>query len=735
MPDFFATAPRGVEDLLAAELTALGAETRPTLACVHFKGTLEIAYRACLHSRLASRVLMPIAEFEFADQEAFHARARAVPWEQHLHANNTIAVDFNARDGAITDSRFGAQRTKDALADRFREREGRRPSVDRDKPDVRLNVHCAGGKARIALDMSGESLHRRGYRGKAGEAPMKENLACAVLYRAGWGKPGVHPDGENPDQPRALLDPFCGSGTLLIEAALMLADIAPGLFRARFGFEGWLGHDRDLWRRLVHEAEEKRAAANVRGPRVYGYDHDQEAVAMARENIRAAGVAHLVKVGARELGRVDAPAPAGLLVCNPPYGERLGDEAEIARLYTLLGSRLRNGFAGWSAAMITAAPDMLPTLRLRARKSHKLYNGALLCSLTLYDMDAPEEQPSGDEGKQSPEGENTGRGKEPVLELGPQDRLRLAPTAAEFRNRLEKNFKRLRKWARKEGVQAYRVYDADIPAYNVALDIYDDHLIVQEYAAPSEIDPRKARGRVLDVLLIAPMVLGLAPSKTVLKLRARQKGANQYEKRAARGEFLEIAEYDCRFLINPHDYLDTGLFPDHRLTRKLIGEKAKGRSFLNLFAYTGTATVHAALGGARSTTTVDLSRTYMDWAARNLELNGIKGGKHRLERMDCRRFLRENRDKYDLIFLDPPTFPIRRVVPSPWTSSGIIPSFWRLRRNPWLPAAKSYFPATPATLNRTPGPRRVWAWKCAISPNKPFPWILNAIREFISVIH
>ncbi|MDG6692870.1 class I SAM-dependent methyltransferase, partial [Staphylococcus aureus] len=205
-----------------------------------------------------------------------------------------------------------------------------------------------------------------------------------------------------------------------------------------------------------------------------------------------------------------------------------------------------------------------------------------------------------------------------------------AQIAEDYANRLRKNLKKLEKWAKQEGIECYRLYDADLPDYNVAVDRYADWVVIQEYAPPKTIEPEKARQRLFDVIAATLSVLGLAPNKLVLKTRERQKGKNQYEKLAQKGEFMEVHEFNARLLVNLTDYLDTGLFLDHRIARRMLGQMSKGKDFLNLFSYTGSASVHAGLGGARSTTTVDMSRTYLEWAERNLRLNGLSGRAHRL---------------------------------------------------------------------------------------------------------
>lgn len=627
---FFATAPKGIEPLLADELRALGAfEVAEGRSGVAFSGPLAIAYRACLWSRLASRVLLPLATFPATSPEELYAGVRAIDWSEHLSAESTLAVDASVSGSKITHSHYAALKIKDAVVDQFRDRTGDRPSVDAERPDVRINLYLLRDIANLSLDLSGDSLHRRGYRDEGVLAPLKENLAAAILIRAGW--PEIAARGG------ALVDPMCGSGTLLLEGAYMAGDIAPGLLRPHYGFLRWRGHDAALWQQLMDEAQARRAGGLARIPTIVGYDVDHKAIRAAWANIDQAGLREHIHVERREVAALVAPSgesAAGLLVVNPPYGERLGEVEALKEVYGTLGDRLKEQFVGWKAAIFTGNVDLGKKLGLRARKLHTLYNGALECKLLHIEV-----QPENFVDRHRPPA--------PVV---------LSEGATSFANRLRKNLKILGKWARQEGISCYRLYDGDIPEYAVAVDLYDSWVHVQEYQAPKEIDERKAAQRLREAMAVLPEVLQTAPERIFLKVRKQQKGTEQYGKFGERGQFIEVREGAARLLVNLSDYLDTGLFLDHRPTRLLLGELAAGKRFLNLFAYSGAASVHAALGGAASTLTVDMSQTYLDWAKKNLALNGFSGGNHRLERADCLEWLGRAKGEFDLIFLDPPTF-------------------------------------------------------------------------------
>ena len=632
---FIATAPEGVDPLLAAELVELGATTiKSVRGGIRFQGSLELAYRACLWSRTASRVLLLLAEFPVAEVEALYAGIHALPWEDHLAPDGTLAVEFTGTGSGIDHSHYGAQRVKDAVVDRFRAQCGQRPGVDRQQPDLRIHVLLRDRQATVSLDLSGDSLHRRGYREATVIAPLKETLAAALLLKSGW--PNIAAAGG------PLLDPLCGSGTLAIEAAWMAGDQAPGLLREHWGFSGWLGHIPVLWNRLLVEAQERRTLGKPRIPLILASDHDPKAVRAALANAQRAGVADQIRVERREFSALQPPRGLpGLLIANPPYGERLGATEDLAEFYTEFGEVLKTRLNGWRAALFTSNPELGKRMGLRAEKVHVFHNGPLDCRLLRFRVE-PEffvDRATADQ-----------RTRTRALKQA------AAGGAEGFINRLHKNLRHLGRWATRDRVSCYRLYDADLPEYAVAIDRYEQWLHVQEYAPPATVDATRARERLEQVMAALPAALELPAENVFLKVRQRQRGSSQYQKQAQQGRFHEVHEGPGRFLVNFSDYLDTGLFLDHRLTRQRLGEQAAGRRFLNLFGYTGAATVHAALGGATSTTTVDLSATYLDWARRNLELNGICGPRHQLIQMDCRQWLVWARERYELIFVDPPTF-------------------------------------------------------------------------------
>lgn len=662
--NFFVSCAKGLEYLLADELLALGCEkATATVAGVNTTGSLTDAQRAVLWARTASRVLWPLADWDCPDEHALYEGARALEWHEHLSPGMTLAVDAHVSGTAITHARYAAQRTKDAVVDAMRDRDGTRPDVDLERPDLRLNLVVRKGRALLSVDLGGGPLHRRGWRKAQGDAPLKENLAAAVLLRGNW--PQVYADGGG------LLDPMCGSGTLLIEGALMAADVAPGLLRLRAlaGHSGlqhgateadtqaaqailptrWPGFERETWNTLWQEAltREQTGRAVLR-PHFYGSDIDRRAIDSAITNAAAAGLADSINFRVAPIERLadafptltggadgDGQAPAGLAVCNPPYDARL---AADPALYRALGAALAGAVPGWRASLLCGDEELAFATRLRARKRYRLWNGSLECSLIVCDDVAPAKREFS----------------------APQP---LGEGAQMVANRLRKNLRGLKSWRAREGIGCFRVYDADLPEYAAAIDVYteadapDQHwLHVQEYAPPATIPEQTARRRLGDLLAAAREVFELPQERIAVKTRTRGKGGSKYGRMDARGEHIVVNEGAARLQVNLFDYLDTGLFLDHRPLRARIGAEARGKRFLNLFCYTGVATVQAAIGGAAQTTSVDLSATYLQWLADNLGENGLGGSDHRMVQADALTWLEAERGQYDLIFCDPPTF-------------------------------------------------------------------------------
>ncbi|MGQ7260479.1 bifunctional 23S rRNA (guanine(2069)-N(7))-methyltransferase RlmK/23S rRNA (guanine(2445)-N(2))-methyltransferase RlmL [Vreelandella sp. V005] len=652
--NLLATCPKGIEGLLHDELIALGATPgKTTVAGVYFTASQAIAYRVCLWSRLANRVILTLVRESMIDTaEQVRDVVARIAWTQHLAPGKTLAVDFHGRSEHIRHTRFGAQTVKDGIVDALQLAGQERPNVDTKTPHLRVYAHLHRMNLTIGLDLSGESLHRRGYRRDVGHAPLKENLAAALLVRAGW------PERLKAGEP--LIDPLCGAGTLLIEAAMMAADQAPNLNRERFGFHGWAGHDDLVWQEQKREAEARASIGRKRcKAQLLGFDQSPAALTAAKSNAMRAGIPALISLHGQSLGQLTRPdaltAERGLLITNPPYGERLGELPELVRLYAQLGEKAKMLFPGWTLAVFTGNPDLGHRLGMRAHKQYALKNGALDAKLLLMDVEGAEHQPVASDTK--PVYSESSAVATPGEKASEEQAVHKNQDNAQmFANRLIKNQKRLKKWLKQSGETSYRVYDADMPEYALAVDRYGDRVHVQEYAAPSSINPAQAQKRLYDALEVMPEALGVDASKIYIKRRERQAGSAQYQKRAASGERFEVQEGSARLWVNLRDYLDTGLFLDHRPVRRMLGEMAAGKRFLNLFCYTATATVQAALGGASDSVSVDMSNTYLEWAKDNFALNKLDTRLHRVVRDDCFRWLETANAEFDLIFMDPPTF-------------------------------------------------------------------------------
>ena len=617
--------PKGCEEVLAKEVRALDIEVTDVRAtAVHALGNLAEGYRLCLWSRVASRVLLPLVEIDAGDDAALYAVLREVPWWEHFGPSDTFAIGSSQASKSPFPSHYWVQRAKDAIVDSFREHSGARPSIDKKNPAIRFHLHIGERKHELALDFSGEAQHRRGYRRSGGKAPLKENLAAAILYLAGWN--------EVAKQGRALMDPTCGSGTFLIEAALMATNCAPGLLRDRFGFESWKKHDAAAW-----EAERRAALAarKAESPaRIYGCDASEKVLSQARENLAAADVESLVSLSVCELKALEKPADEGIVVCNPPYGHRLGDEGTLFLFYQALGDALKRAFDGWIAYVFAEHGANLKHLGLRPTRRHVLYNGAIECRLVEIPV----------------RGVAAGDSARPPRWRRPSEKAQM------FANRVKKNKKKWGRWAKRNGIECYRVYDADIPEYNVAIDRYPGKVVVHVFQKERDADDERAKQRVQDVLLTLPDAMGIDPGDLVVKVRRRHDQGDQYARISEQEAEMTVVEHDLRFIVNLEDRIDTGLFLDHRLVRAHAREQCQGKRMLNLFAYTCSVSVAAAVGGAKQTTSVDLSNTYLDWGKRNFEANGIDPSKHRFFRDDATRWIAKNRQAFDWIFINPPTF-------------------------------------------------------------------------------
>ena len=629
MQSFLALTSPGIEVLLADEIKNLGGEhvvQKPE--GVYFSASMALGYKISLWTRLATRVMLKLGEGEALNKDQLFKAASSINWLEHFTSDTTFAIDFVGYSEEIRNSQFGGLTIKDAIVDQFREQGHARPNVDKKTPQISFQARLLRDHVSIYLDFSGRGLFQRGYREHSGAAPLKENLAAALIIRSGWLA----------DTSKPLVDPMCGSGTILIEAVAMATKQAPSIYRASWGFESWLKHDEELWQGQLNKAKNDSASAlndaQNSSLKVFGVDIDARVINTAQQNTRNANVQRFIEFRCQNTNDMkNAYGHSGTILFNPPYGERIGELPELVENFVLFGQKLKSQFIDWRVAILTSNVELLAMLKLSSFKRYKFKNGPLDCQFALYNVD--QQQLAKDA-------------------VNPESSF--AEEDSAFANRLKKNTKSLKGWLKSNQIDCYRLYDADIPEYNVAIDIYGDYLVIQEYAAPKTIDEQKAKKRLQEVLYWAPKVLQVPTDKVILKTRAKQTGKNQYQRVDKSKQSITMNEHGALFKINLWDYLDTGLFLDHRKTRQIVAKKSKNKSLLNLFAYTGSVSVQAALHGASSITTVDMSNTYLNWAQDNFALNKLNGHKYQFIQADCLDWLKKNTTAFDIIFIDPPTF-------------------------------------------------------------------------------
>lgn len=674
--DYFVTTQSGLETLLADELKSLGiTQVQVAKAGVNVHGDLAVGYKTCLWSRLASRVLLVLDTFHASDKDSIYKAIQSIDWASHFSLEKSFSILFTGTNAAIKNTHFGALLVKDAVVDQFRDKYGERPNVEKDNPDIRIFVHLYGGDIRVGLDLSGESLHRRGYRKQSVTAPLKETLAAGLLSMSGW--PALMENKKKEDI--RFFDPMCGSGTFLIEAMMIAADMAPGLLRQKFGFHGWEKHQADIWQELLEDATSRRITDQNHLPNIVGFDCSSSAVAAAQINIAAAGLDTLIHVEQKDffLDALDEhqanveKSSLAVMLFNPPYGERLNAGRDLAKLYANMGKRIKEDYTQWNVHMITGVPDLVFRMRLKTKHKVSIKNGAIDCQFISF-----ENHKAVDENNVGLSVSGSGREKQLSKKQPDKEEPEVNPlykgnqlsedARSAFRNRLKKNLRTLGKWAKRNAIDCYRIYDADLPDFSIAIDLYLSNgelwVHAQEYKAPKTINETIAQQRLAASVTIIQNVLDVPFNRVVVKQRQRQVGLDQYERMNRGSHKILINESGCQFFINLHDYLDTGIFLDYRPVRQLVQKHANNARFLNLFAYTGTASVYAAAGGAKSIETLDMSNTYLDWAKENMQINDYEGEQYTFLKADCIKWLdKASHDmtmqgKYDLILLDPPTF-------------------------------------------------------------------------------
>ena len=644
--ELVARCANGFEAALAGELRAMGIRrVRPLRGSVAFFGTQRDAYRACLWSRVATRVQLVLARIPAADADQLYQGVASFPWEKHVRDGATVAVQAHGTNAHLRNTQFTAFKVKDGLCDRLRDVRGSRPDVDAKRPGFSVSVALHEQRATLCLNLSGESLHRRGYRqdGVQTEAPLKETLAAGILLVAGWD--------QLARQGGILVDPMCGSGTLAVEGALIAADVAPGLLRARWGFEGWVRHDRQLWQELLNEARQRKEAAAPRA-RVLAGDLDPQVIEVARYNADRAGIGRHVQFFVDDAARLsrhlryagDAP---GLLVANPPYGIRLLSQSELPKVYASLGAAVRSLPEGWEVALITPDPGVDTALGRMPAQTIPCFNGPIETWVRVY---------STDEGAQSIE----------VVTLGGVRReVSVAdPSSVQFAKRLRKMAKERARWARGEHVSCYRVYDADLPDYALSVDLYRGaqrdaerrFAVVEERPRPKSVDAQRAGRHFADAVALTSAILEVPVADIVQKPWVSDALYARGDDAASRMACVEEDGYHIMGdLMGP---VGRCLPLSQREVRRLVGSQAGGLRFANLFASANAATVAAAGAGARTTVTVDVSQERLAWLELALRENGLFGKAHRLARVDVLTWLTREANAhhtYDLMLCAPPS--------------------------------------------------------------------------------
>ena len=663
--DLIAACAFGLEAVVRRELAELGIDaTIGQSGRVHFSGDLSVVAKANLWLRCADRILIRVAEFPAADFDALFETVRDYPWGQLIPAEGCFPVTGRSIKSQLTSVPAVQRSVKRAVVDAL-QRDHNTMTLSEQGATYKIDVALLKDQATITLDTTGRSLHRRGYRTLISGAPLKETLAAAMVLLSYW----------RADRP--LLDPFCGSGTIPIEAARIGRNIPPGMSR-EFAYQQWSGLPAELWQEAVNEAE-KGVLPSLQ-QRLLASDVDFRVLKAARENAMAAGVQDDIHFQEMSVHDVSSRRRFGCLITNPPYGQRLGDDHELDALYRRLPEVFAR-FPTWSHYVLTAYPGFENLVGRKADRRRKLYNGRIECTYYQFHGPKPVVSQESSEGaiatpaetKSESSADSNQQAVQPYVHaVGAPAFGELTAKAKEqaelFASRLRKRARHLRRWPSKRGITCFRLYERDIPEIPLVVDRYEDHLHITEYERPHDRDPAQ-HAKWLDLMAAtAGETLQIPKQQVFLKRRDRLRDHSQYDKVDQTDHRLEVHEGGLTFLVNLADYVDTGLFLDHRITRSMVREEAKGKAFLNLFAYTGSFTVYAADGGARNTMTVDLSKNYLRWAQDNMRRNGFEGDQHQYHPGDIGTFVREHPpgEKYELVVIDPPTYSRSKKTEQDW---------------------------------------------------------------------
>lgn len=662
--DLIAACAFGLEAIVKRELLALDIEaTIGQPGRIHFRGTRETICRANLWLRTADRVLIRVAEFPAPDFDALFETTREISWGKLLPIDAEFPVTGRSIKSQLSSVPACQRAVKRAIVDAMR-RDHATEELREIGSTYKIDIALLNDTATLTIDTTGRSLHRRGYRTMISHAPLKETLAAAMVMLSYWRR----------DRP--LIDPFCGSGTIPIEAALIGRNIAPGGHR-EFSFQSWQDFPSEVWEKVRREAMEAELPPLTE--RLIGSDIDGNALRAARENAERAGVADDIHFQSGSMQRLTSKRRFGCLITNPPYGQRIGEVRELEGLYAQIPDVLRN-LPTWSHYILTAFPRFEKTIGRTADRRRKLYNGRIECTYYQFHGPKPIVEQAAESSPDEADADDTTTTAEDVA-VAPRPYVHASGPAAFghlgekakhqaelFASRLTKRARHLRRWPTKRGITCFRLYERDIPEIPLVVDRYEDYLHMTEYERPHDRDPAE-HANWLDLMAkTAGETLDVPPANVFFKKRGRQRGTTQHTKVDNSGNRVVVHEGGLKFIVNLQDYVDTGLFLDHRITRQMVREQCQGKTFLNLFAYTGSFTVYAAAGGARKTVSVDLSKVYLDWAKDNLGVNRLGGDQHQLIARDVKQFVHEHPpgEMYDVVVFDPPTFSNSKRTEDDW---------------------------------------------------------------------
>ena len=670
--DLIATCAFGLEAVVRRELAGIDIEaTIGESGRVHFSGDLHTICKANLWLRTADRVLIRIAEFPAPDFDALFDTVRDLDWGSRLSVDAAFPVTGRSVKSTLTSVPAVQRTVKRAIVDAL-QRDHNTTTLPETGAECKIDIALLKDTATLTMDTTGRSLHRRGYRTDISAAPLKETLAAAMVLLSYWRR----------DKP--LIDPFCGSGTIPIEAARIGRNMAPGLNR-EFSAEWWPGFSREIW--LAARIEAEASQLPQMEERIIGSDINGKVLRAARDNAIRAGVADDIHFQASPVSAVTSKKRFGCLITNPPYGKRLGeDDWELFELYRSIPEVLRH-LPTWSHYFLTAFPGFEKTMGREADRRRKLYNARIECTYFQFhgpkpvrdksaDGDGTEPKSDSQEAPKSQTDESqivkSQTGKPYVHAVGDAAFGALSAKATEqaglFRARLTKRARHLRRWPTKRDITCFRLYERDVPEIPLVVDRYEDYLHITEYERPHDRDRAQHASWLELMAKTAGETLHIPEKNVFMKTRERQRGKKQHEKVDYAKHEVVVQEAGLKFLVNLSDYVDTGLFLDHRVTRQMVHDIAKGKTFLNLFAYTGSFTVYATDGGAKRTTTVDLSKNYIAWAQRNMARNGFTGDQHKYVAEDVGQFIRNHApgEMYDLVVLDPPTYSNSKRTEQDW---------------------------------------------------------------------